>query len=207
MEIDTNYLKTIFPDNDKLHLIKTDEEGLYSISSKNVSKFICNIIKKYLRTSNYNDIIITDATGGIGGNTIGFMNIYGHVNSIEINKIRFDYLVNNVKLYYDENKLNVTFYNDDYLNIFKKIKQDIIFFDPPWGGKDYKNNDNISLFLSGINMINICNELKDYANLIILKVPKNFNIKKFIVEVNYKFLHIHKLNKMDIIVIENFGSS
>ena len=50
MEIDTNYLKTIFPDNDKLHLIKTDEEGLYSISSKNVSKFICNIIKKYLTT-------------------------------------------------------------------------------------------------------------------------------------------------------------
>ena len=24
---------------------------------------------------------------------------------------------------------------------------------------------------------------------------------------NYKFLHIHKLNKMDIIVIENYGSS
>lgn len=207
MEIDTEYLKTIFPDNENLHLIKTDEEGLYSISSKNVSKFICNIIKKYLRTSNYNDIIITDATAGIGGNTIGFMNNYGHVNSIEINKIRYDYLINNIKLYFDETRLNVTFHNDDYLNIYKKIKQDIVFFDPPWGGKDYKNNDNISLFLSGKNIITICNDLKEYANLIILKVPKNFNIKKFIVEVNYKFLHIHKLNKMDIIVIENFGSS
>lgn len=207
MEINTDYLKTIFPENDKLHLIQTDEEGLFSISSKNVSKFICNIIKKYLRTSNYKEVVITDATAGIGGNTIGFMSNYGQVNSVEINSNRYEYLINNVNLYLSKSDLNVKFYNDDYLNIYKNLKQDIIFFDPPWGGKDYKSNDNISLFLSGKNIINICNDLKDYSNLIIIKVPKNFNLKKFVSDVNYKFLHIHKLNKMDIIVIENYGNS
>lgn len=207
MEINTDYLKTIFPENDKLHLIQTDEEGLFSISSKNVSKFICNITKKYLRTSNYKEVVITDATAGIGGNTIGFMSNYGQVNSVEINSNRYEYLINNVNLYVSKSDLNVKFYNDDYLNIYKNLKQDIIFFDPPWGGKDYKSNDNISLFLSGKNIINICNDLKDYSNLIIIKVPKNFNLKKFVYDVNYKFLHIHKLNKMDIIVIENYGNS
>jgi predicted RNA methylase len=207
MEINTDYLKTIFPENDNLHQIQTDEEGLFSISSKNVSRFICNIIKKYLRNSNYEEVVITDATAGIGGNTIGFMGSYGSVNSVEINSDRFKYLVNNVNLYFKENKYNVNFFNDDYLNIYKNLKQDIVFFDPPWGGKDYKSNDNISLFLSGKNIISLCNDLRDYTNLIIIKVPKNFNIKKFISEVNYKFLHIHKLNKMDIIVIENYGNS
>lgn len=207
MEINIDYLKTIFPENDNLHLVQTDEEGLFSISSKNVSKFICNIIKKYLRTNDYKDITITDATAGIGGNTIGFMSTYGNVNSVEINKTRFAYLKNNVNLYFNQDNLNVNFINNDYLQICKELKQDIIFFDPPWGGKDYKSNDNISLFLSGKNIITLCNELKENTNLIVIKVPKNFNIKKFISEVNFKFLHIHKLNKMDIIFIENYGNS
>lgn len=207
MEINIDYLKTIFPENDNLGFIQTDEEGLFSVSSKNVSKFICNIIKKYLRTTDYKDITITDATAGIGGNTISFMSNYGKVNAVEINKTRFNYLKNNVNLYFTPNNLNVEFINHDYLQIYKNLEQDIIFFDPPWGGKDYKSNDNINLFLSNKNIISICNDLKDYTNLIVIKVPKNFNIKKFISDVNYKFLHIHKLNKMDILVIENYGSS
>ena len=207
MEIDTDYLKSIFPENNNLNLIQSDDEGLFSVSSKNVSRFICNIIKKYLRTSDYTNVVITDATAGIGGNTIGFMNSYGQINSVEINTTRFNYLKNNINIYFKPDKQNVTFYNKDYLDIYKNLKQDIIFFDPPWGGKDYKSTDNINLFLSNINIINICNDLKDFTNLIVLKVPKNFNIKTFISEVNYKFLHIHKLNKMDIIVIENYGHS
>jgi len=210
MEINIDYLKTIFPENKKIELIQSDEEGLFSISSKNVSKFICNIIKKYLRTTNYKNITITDATAGIGGNTICFMKNYGKVNSVEINKTRFNYLKNNVNLYFNSDNsdnYNVNFINQDYLDICKILKQDIIFFDPPWGGKDYKNSDNICLFLSDKNIITLCNELKENTDLIVIKVPKNFNIKKFISEINFKFLHIHKLNKMDIIVIENYRNS
>ena len=41
MEINIDYLKTIFPENENLGFIQSDEEGLFSVSSKNVSKFIC----------------------------------------------------------------------------------------------------------------------------------------------------------------------
>jgi 16S rRNA G966 N2-methylase RsmD len=207
MEISIDHLKTIFPENENINLIQSDEEGLFSVSSKNVSKFICNIIKKYLRTINYDEVTITDATAGIGGNTLGFISNYGNVNSVEINKERYNYLINNLKLYINVDDKNIKFINEDYLKIYKDLNQDIVFFDPPWGGKDYKNNSNINLFLSDKNIINICNDLRDYASLIVLKVPKNFNIKKFISDVNFKFLHIHKLNKMDIIVIENYGNT
>ena len=127
MEINIDYLKTIFPENNNLGFIQSDEEGLFSVSSKNVSKFICNIIKKYLRTTDYKDITITDATAGIGGNTISFMSNYGKVNAVEINKTRFNCLKNNVNLYFTRDNLNVEFINQDYLEIYKKLEQDIIF--------------------------------------------------------------------------------
>jgi predicted RNA methylase len=206
MDIDKNILESIFPEYGDIDVTKlqTDEEGLYSISSKNVSKFICNIIKKYIRNNEYDNLIITDATAGIGGNTLSFILNYGIVNSIEINKTRFEYLVNNVKVYGLQD--NVKFYCEDFTKIYSNLNQDIVFIDPPWGGKDYKNNNLIDLKLSNIDISLICNNLKTKSKLIVLKVPQNFNFKKFYSNIIYKFVHIHKLNKMDIIVIENYGN-
>ena len=70
MDINIEVIESIFPYHNNLEQIQIDEEGLYSISSKNVSRFISNIIKKYIRSNSYNDITITDATAGVGGNTI-----------------------------------------------------------------------------------------------------------------------------------------
>ena len=206
MDIEKNILESIFPTYGDVDLskIQTDEEGLYSVSSKNVSKFICNIIKKYIRSAEYNNLIITDATAGIGGNTLAFILNYGIVNSIELNKERYNYLVYNVNLYGLQE--NVKFYCDDYTKIFAKLNQDIVFIDPPWGGKDYKNNNLIDLTLANIDISVICNNLKTKSKLIVLKVPQNFDFKKFYSNIIYKFVHIHKLNKMDIIVIENYGN-
>ena len=206
MGIDKSILESIFPTYGDVDLskIQTDEEGLYSVSSKNVSKFICNIIKKYIRSTEYNNLIITDATAGIGGNTLSFILNYGIVNSVELNKERYNYLVYNVNLYGLQE--NVKFYCDDYTKILTKLNQDIVFIDPPWGGKNYKNNNLIDLTLSNIDLSIICNNLKTKSKLIVLKVPQNFNFKKFYSNIIYKFIHIHKLNKMDIIVIENYGN-
>lgn len=206
MDIDKNILESIFPEVNKIDLskIKIDEEGLYSISSKNVSKFICNIIKKYIRGSDYDNMIITDATAGVGGNTISFLLNYGIVNTVEIDKTRFEYLKNNITIYNLQD--NCKFFCNDYTKIYTQINQDIVFIDPPWGGKDYKNNDLIELNLSNIDIATICNNLKTKSKLIVLKVPQNFDFKKFYSSIIYKFVHIHKLNKMDIIVIENYGN-
>ena len=204
MDINIEVIESIFPYHNNLEQIQIDEEGLYSISSKNVSRFISNIIKKYIRSNSYNDITITDATAGVGGNTISFLQNYGNVNSIEIDSDRFSYLKNNIEIYNLSKKIKL--YNADYTLIYDKLEQDIVFIDPPWGGKNYKDNDNIDLKLSDIDLSLICNNLKDNTNLIVIKVPQNFNFKNFYNNILYKFVHIHKLNKMDIIVIENYGN-
>ena len=205
MDINIEVIESIFPYHNNLEQIQIDEEGLYSISSKNVSRFISNIIKKYIRSNSYNDITITDATAGVGGNTISFLQNYGNVNSIEIDSDRFSYLKNNIEIYNLSKKIKL--YNADYTLIYDKLEQDIVFIDPPLGGKNYKDNDNIDLKLSDIDLSLICNNLKDNTNLIVIKVPQNFNFKNFYNNILYKFVHIHKLNKMDIIVIENYGNN
>ena len=95
---------------------------------------------------NLNNLIITDATAGIGGNTISFANNFFKVNAIEINKKRFDFLKNNINVY---NFNNVEIINNDYIKIMKTLKQDIVFIDPPWGGRNYKNINLLNINLSG----------------------------------------------------------
>ncbi len=79
------------------------------------------------------------------------------------------------------------------MKIEKIIKYDLIYFDPPWGGSDYKNTDNLNLYLNNINMNNIIESLYNYCNIIILKVPNNYNI-------NHKSLwkiHVNYIYKGD----------
>ena len=113
--------------------LRIDKVGEYSISipedAQKTSKIILQII-------NNNDIIITDATAGVGGNSISFADNFKLVNSIELDPNRFEYLKNNLSIY----KLkNIKLYNSDFLQIISLLKQDVVFIDPPWGGKDYKS--------------------------------------------------------------------
>ena len=73
MSLDINIL---FPKVNKLtNNFKTDDVGKYSITKPNDALKITNIIKEVYESLNnqsvYN-LIITDGTSGIGGNTISF---------------------------------------------------------------------------------------------------------------------------------------
>ena len=46
---------------------------------------------------------------------------------------------NNIDFY---NLENINLINTDYLKIMENMIQDIVFMDPPWGGRNYKKNIN-----------------------------------------------------------------
>ena len=75
---------------------------------------------------------------------------------------------------------------DDYLKVMNSLKQDIIFFDPPWGGWNYKKNVIMNLKLSDRTIDNIISELisKKVASLICVKVPFNYDFKKLFSLIN-----------------------
>ena len=104
-------------------------------------------------------ITITDGTAHVGGASLNFSKYFDKVNSVEIDNFHCNMLKNNINEYNLTNKINV--YCEDYLKIMTKLEQDVIFFDPPWGGKKYYNYELIDLFMSQNNLINISNAGKN----------------------------------------------
>lgn len=150
----------------------------------------------------YEKLTITDATAGIGGDTFSFATFFEHVNAIEENVMTFRMLENNVsKCNYN----NVTLINNNYLDVMENIKQDIVFIDPPWGGKCYKKYKSITLTLGEVAIEEICSRLLVSGNIVVLKLPLNYDFEKL-----YKIslcedvsVFLHKLKRMYIVVLYN----
>ena len=188
-----NKCNLYFPSNNDKILI--DEVGKYSISLPEKSKIITNLISKYL--NNKTDIIITDAMACIGGDTLSFAKTFTKVNAIEMDKIRYEYLKHNMNLF---NINNVSYYNDDYLNIYDKLLQDVIYIDPPWGGPEYKSKKSVKIKLGEKKLEELCDNIiqKKLCKLLVLKLPFNYDLS----ELKFYDLKMVVLNKILIITIE-----
>lgn len=133
------------------------------------------IIRKHIN-KNLKDCTIVDANAGIGGNSVFFCKYCKFVYCIDTSSEAITYLEHNLNDYN-----NKTIINENCLDILKIINYDIIFFDPPWGGSNYKFKKNMLLYLDGININKIIESLYFSCNIIVLKSPINFMI-------NYKSL-------------------
>uniref|UniRef100_A0A6C0ACH9 Trimethylguanosine synthase n=1 Tax=viral metagenome TaxID=1070528 RepID=A0A6C0ACH9_9ZZZZ len=209
MDINKNYYK-IFPylrDKKKLLRLKIDEESISFISHKDVANKISSIIISYLKEIKIQveDVYITDATAGVGGNAISFCLTFGFCNGIEFDQKRCDYLRNNLDVY--EVKNYDVHCGDCTKEMMKIKKQDIIFIDPPWGGKNYKKYKNLRLCLGEISIEDLIYDLfnsKNYISnpkIVVLKLPLNYDITHFFNSLKDNTIYIHKLKKMYILVV------
>jgi len=208
--------------------LKIDEDSFSYITVREIADMITKIISYHLLFFNLNPqkITIIDYTAGVGGNVLSFSKYFNYVYGIEIDKTRADYLENNVNVYGFH---NVTVINDSSINFnyneMIKINPNIIFMDPPWGGNDYKNSENLLLSLGEKSIedlvIDIINIFSDYYlierndnlnrrnKLIVLKLPKNYDVEYFYNYIN-KFklinyevkIYLYILNKMIILICE-----
>ena len=152
---------------------------------------------------NTDDLIITDANSNMGGNAINFAKNFKFVNSVEIIPFHCDILRNNLGVYDLLDKVEI--HCKDYLDVMNDLKQDVVFFDPPWGGPDYKKEKNLNLYLDNINIIDIINEIYDKAELVVLRIPRNFNIVDFLRRVEYTNVNIYKIYvQPDVKIISSY---
>jgi hypothetical protein len=191
-----------------IHNLLIDNESLLYITTPYDSKYITEIISHNL--SKYKapqDSVIIDATGGAGGDTIMFSTIFRTVISVERDIIRYNFLKHNVKEYGLKNVITI---NSDSINILPKITTiDVIYIDPPWGGKSYKTKENLRLEFGSIPIeqfvINCFNEniLISPPKLIALKLPMNYDLKYFHDFISEKYdAHLYKLKKFNILIIK-----
>lgn len=156
--------------------LKIDDIGKFSISCPKDAEFITNIICNIFKDEKpFNEITITDATAGVGGNVLSFDPVFKSVNAIENDKTRYSYLVHNLKLY---NSKCTNCICEDYTSIYLTLKQDVVFLDPPWGGPNYKNKSNIRLSLSHRSIESLVIDiLKLDTTCVVLKLPSNYDYK------------------------------
>jgi len=156
-------------------------DSFYSVTFYEDYLQIAKIIKKYFP----NEKKIVDACSNVGASTISLSYNFNEVVGIEIDENRFKLLKNNVDVY---KRKNIELINDDFLNLQNKLKNDLIFFDPPWEGIYYKLKKKIELYLGDKNLKDVLN------NKYIIKAPKNFNYK------GMKNIHIEKLKHFLLII-------
>lgn len=176
--VDCSYIESLFyPGNIKPLQITTT--GIYSITSAVYSRQLCNLIKK----KGISPTLILDSTACVGGDTLGFAKyLKCKVISIEKDPVNFGALQNNIEAFNLEDKVRI--FQGDFLTdgdkLINEFKPDVIYFDPPWGGKDYSIKKDIELFLSDKNVKDIVSHIFStyyFVNCVIIKVPLNFNSK------------------------------
>jgi 16S rRNA G966 N2-methylase RsmD len=196
--------RKIFPDisEDRLNKLLIDEESIKYITFKSDAEDISQIIIKNLEEK-ADEYVISDMTAGVGGNVLNFAKYFKYVNAIEINRERYNYLNNNI---YQYDLINVNTYNYDSYNLLieqDEIRQDIVFFDPPWGGSSYKDYDSLRLTFADKSIEDICLKLLEKNNkLIVLKLPKNYDFNYLKEKLSDHTVIIYQLDRIGIVTIK-----
>lgn len=147
-------------------------------------------------------LTIVDCTSHIGGDAIHFSAVYpnAHIYAIDIDPEAIRCMKSNID-FHGSDPSKFTIINDDAVNwIFEnKINANFYYFDPPWGGPTYHKQHKMKLYLSNERIETTINRIFNYrlTNIVILKIPKNFDIEDFEAKVkhNIRLEYVKKTHK------------
>jgi len=187
MEDRFHRVKTMFPVIREVDLTKLQlsDQGVYS-STPFVHNF--KISRRiYTALQCQGKITIADMNGGNGADTLGFAMGSFNVLSFEIDEKEFNILKSNVEQYPEHIRNRIQLFNTDSMSQINRLKEEkvnVVYFDPPWGGKDYKEsmeNDMYYNLYIGDDDIDECLEKVfsevETVKLICCKVPKGFHLQ------------------------------
>ena len=155
--------------------------SLYSSADVSHSLKTAELISKYYDISNKT---LTEASACIGGNSWSFADKVKNINLVEIDANNFKALKHNMEVMFNNGSFNtgknISFFNDNYIKIRDEIGGDIIFYDPPWGGVDYKNEPQVGYSYGGkfytIEDMAKKSFYKVPPELIVFRVPMSSNV-------------------------------
>ena len=168
--------------------VEIDETSLYSTTTP----FQMKEVEEIYKLENENPRSIIDATANIGGDSINFLRLYPYatLNAIEVDTkisriLRRNF--HNLPAILGTNRgYNATAINMSAIDYFQEYRYaDVIYFDPEWGGKDYKQQTSIDLQLGGYPIGLVAKHILEngMTPLIIMKLPFNANIDKILSDI------------------------
>jgi len=193
-------MEDLFPSKEGLDYskLRLTEEGTYSITRWRDAARIMVVLRNTFK--DIKRMTITDTTACIGGDTLNFAMNFAHVHSIEIKEDNFEALVNNVDAYQLH---NVTLYHGDSTELFN-WNTNVLYIDPPWGGKDYKKHKNLDLILSSKRLDVWLEEIlsrKNRPEYIILKLPSNYNFTRLNFLINVDNIRPYRIRSYVLVII------
>ena len=99
-------LKTMFPPGINYKLIKMTDIGLYSVTRWRETLNIVYEMKKFMEKEVKN-LTITDATAGVGGDTLCFAQQFKKVNAVELVPLHCAIISHNLSVYKKRGKVNL----------------------------------------------------------------------------------------------------
>lgn len=175
--------RLLFPKTDHIESLQLTKQSVYSVSPPDQAKAVADIIEAFFDPA---EVAITDATSNVGGNLFAMMH-FKRINAVEIDGETIQMLQRNVDLLFPDAN-NVVFIHDDYNNVKGALKQNVIFMDPPWGGPDYFKQKDKELYMSGVPLTKLlADDLQYAADLIVVKVPTTYPVKKLFAQKKYMF--------------------
>lgn len=165
--------------------LQIDDESVSYITTPGNSDIIASIIDSQIpRHIQRTDVNILDATACVGGDSISFGKMFGTVVSTEIDSKRYSMLVNNLKEFELANVIPI---NEDCMKAYRRLNfLDIIYFDPPWGGRSYRYEKDLHLTLGDVPIEDVINTIfnsdpsekmiRSDIKMVVLKLPKNYDI-------------------------------
>jgi len=152
--------------------------SIYSSGSIEQSLFTADLLSSYFDATGLHNIKITDGTSCIGGNTWSFASTFGGVHAVELDDLHFSFLKHNMS---QMGLYNINYYHDNFISQIGKLRQDILFLDPPWGGVQYIQNPQVGLYSPSGMFYNIAQLIRLIPSIgeaspsvICIKLPRNY---------------------------------
>eukprot|EP00939_MAST-03C_sp_MAST-3C-sp1_P000121 g121.t1 len=149
--------------------IRMDDEAWFSVTPERIAEHVAKRCKC--------DVIV-DAFAGAGGNAIQFAKSCGHVVAVDINPKKVSIARHNATIYGVDDRIE--FVVGDFTQVSQggKLKADVVFLGPPWGGPDYIESQHFSLdegirLGSGCNGTDLFKRALEISHNIVYLLPRN----------------------------------
>ncbi|XP_078121069.1 trimethylguanosine synthase [Sander vitreus] len=111
--------------------IQLDREGWFSVTPERIAEHIALRVEHSFPDSQ----LVIDAFCGVGGNAIQFALTGKRVLAIDIDPVRLNLARHNAMVYSVADRID--FLQGDFLQLAPRLRGNVVFLSPPWGGPDY----------------------------------------------------------------------
>ncbi|KAJ0012348.1 hypothetical protein NQD34_013323 [Periophthalmus magnuspinnatus] len=149
--------------------IRLDREGWFSVTPEKIAEHIAVRVQSTFRSAQ----LIVDAFCGVGGNAIQFALSGSRVLAVDIDPVRLDLTRHNAAVNGVADRMD--FIQGDFMQLAPRLRGDVVFLAPPWGGPAYLNADvfNIQTMMEpdGYPLYVLCAKL--ISDNIVYFLPRN----------------------------------